>query len=215
MTTKHGTASLVTGSYVEFQAAVLRALPRDINPDVALGWAQNGESLARVLRETLTPDGKPAGLSAEASAKVGNTYNISVDYGRSVEDAVKAGRYDLANPDITSLHFPTKRKGTTAEVGVELIHFSRVISNNEVLCELDRMGYRPAEFHELLAFGEKYTEVQREFLIVALGSVWQSRSGHRFVLCLSRVGSWRCLGMVCIENDFDGLCQFAAVRKAA
>jgi len=52
---KDGTASQVTGNYVEFQAAVLRALPRDIDPDVAFGWAQNGEALAKNLRGVLIP----------------------------------------------------------------------------------------------------------------------------------------------------------------
>lgn len=57
--TKHETASHVPGGYVAFQAAVLLALPRDIEIDVALGWTHNGESLTRALREALMPDGKP------------------------------------------------------------------------------------------------------------------------------------------------------------
>ena len=58
----HGTASQLTvdGAYVEFQLAVLRALPRDIDPDIADGWRNNGQSLARVLREALLPPEKPA-----------------------------------------------------------------------------------------------------------------------------------------------------------
>jgi len=212
MTTKHGTASRVTGSYVEFQAAVLRALPRDIDSDVALGWTQNGESLARVLREALTPRDMPAGLSAEASAKAGNTYHLSVDYGRNVEDGVKVGRYDWANADITSRNFPTKRKGTV-EVAVELVHFNRYVSTDEALRELDKMGYRPAELHELLAFGEKYPEVQREFQIVALGSVWRYRDGDRYVPYLYGDGSGRGLYMGWIEDDWYVVYRFAAVRK--
>ena len=53
----HGTASQLTvdGAYVEFQLAVLRALPRDIDPDIADGWRNNGQSLAKVLREALLP----------------------------------------------------------------------------------------------------------------------------------------------------------------
>jgi len=201
MTTKHGTASQVTGGYVEFQAAVLRALPRDINPDVALGWTQNGESLARVLREALTPDGKPAG----------NTYPLSVDYGRSVEDAVKAGRYDWADSGITSKNSPTERK---AEVAVELIYFKLYISTDEALRELDRMDYRPAELHELLAFGEKYPEVQREFPIVALGSVLHDRFGRRFVPSLDRHGSGRILNLDWFEFGWSGIYRFAAVRHS-
>ncbi|OGZ41382.1 MAG: hypothetical protein A3C80_02625 [Candidatus Ryanbacteria bacterium RIFCSPHIGHO2_02_FULL_45_43] len=212
MTIKHGTISYVTGSYIEFQAAVLRALPRDIDSNVAHGWTQNGESLARVLRKALTPDNMPAGLPAEASAKASNTYPLSVDYGRSVEDGVKAGRYDLANSDITSRNFPTKRKGT-AEIAVEPIHFNRCISTDEALRELDMMGYRPAELQELLAFGEKYPEVQREFTVVASGSVWQNRYGNRDVPGLGRFGSRRYLELFWFGYDFDEICRFAAVRK--
>src|SRR3989344_7322656 len=53
---KDGTTSQVTGNYVEFQAAILRALPRDIEADIAHNWTQNGESLARILRKALMPN---------------------------------------------------------------------------------------------------------------------------------------------------------------
>lgn len=213
MTTKHGITSQVTGGYVEFQAAVLRALPRDIDADVALDWAQNGEALARVLREALTPNGREvAGLSAEALVKAGNAYPVVVNYGMSVEDAVKLGHYDWANGNITSKNFPTKRTGA-AEIVVELIHFGRYILTKDVLKELDKMGYRPADLHELLAFGEKYPEVQREFPIAALGSVWQNRSGDRSVSCLGRDDSRRGLRLHWLGNVWLVICRFAAVRK--
>jgi hypothetical protein len=182
MTTKHGTASQVNGSYEESQAAVLRALPHDIDTDPALRWTQSGE------------------------------YPLSVDYERSVEDAVKLGRYDWANPDITSKNFPTKRTGT-AEIVVELIHFNRVVSTDEALRKLGRMGYRPADLHELLAFGEKYPEVQREFPVVALASVWHYRLSFRYVPYLSRYSSKRNLYLNWIKNNWNELCRFAAVRK--
>jgi len=58
----HGTPSTVFPKwYVKFQVAVLNNLPRpngeegDITEDIALGWADNGESLARVLRRELVP----------------------------------------------------------------------------------------------------------------------------------------------------------------
>ena len=51
---RRGTAS-VSGDFVEFQAAVLRALPRNIDPTTASGWTNNGRALAKVLREALTP----------------------------------------------------------------------------------------------------------------------------------------------------------------
>jgi len=201
-TKKHETTSQVTGSYVDFQAAVLRALPRDINPDVALNWTQNGKLLARILRKVLMSYGKPAG----------KTYPLSVNYERSVEDGVKAGRYDWVSFNITSRNFPTKRKGTE-KVALELINFNRSVSTDEALHELYRMGYRPAELRELLAFGEKYPEVQREFLVVALGSVWQNQNGYRHVPYLGRNGSRRHLGLNWLGDDWNEICRFAAVRK--
>lgn len=208
MITKHGIVSQVVDSYIEFQLAVLRALPRDINPDVALGWTQNGESLAWALREALLLDGK----LAEALAQAGNTYPLSVNYGRSVEDGVKAGCYDWVNPNSTSRNFPTERKDTS-EVEMKLIHFHRNISTDQALHELDRMGYRSAELHELLAFGQNYSEVQRDFPVIALGSVWQDQGGCRCVPCLFRNDSERRLDLLWVEGDWDEVCRFAAVRK--
>ena len=141
-----------------------------------------------------------------------NTYPLSVNYGMSVEDAVKLGRYDWANSDITSRNFPTKRTGK-ADLTIKFMQFNRAISTEDALRELDRMGYRPAELHEILAFGEKYPDVQREFPIVALGSVWQGRDGGRGVPCLSRSGSGRVLHLDWIGDDWNGICRFAAVRK--
>ena len=202
----HGTTPQITGIYAEFQAAVIKALPRDIDQDVALGWTKNGEALARVLREALTPDGKP----------VSDTYIISVDYGENVEDGVEAGHYDWANSNITSEHFPTERKGT-AKVEMKVIRFNRSVSTDEALCELDRMGYRPVELHELPAFGEKYPEIQREFPILALGSVWRDRDDNHCVPCLSGDNSRRYLNLflnLYIEKYYYGEnCRFAAVLK--
>lgn len=52
----HGTATeTVRGTFVEFSAAVLRALPRDLTPEVEIRWTRNGESLSRILRNALMP----------------------------------------------------------------------------------------------------------------------------------------------------------------
>jgi hypothetical protein len=161
----------------------------------------NVEYVSRRLQEII--ENKPAG----------NTYPLSVDYGRSVEDGVKAGRYDWVNPDITSKNFPTKRKGT-AKVAVELIRFNRYISTDEALRELNRMGYRPAKLHVLLAFGEKYQEFQREFPVVALGSVWRRGwSGYRSIPCLNKLGSERSMELELFVGDWSEVCRFMAVRK--
>lgn len=168
------------------------------------------------LHALISPALTPAGLSAEASVEAENTYPLIVDYGRSVEDAVKLGRYGWASGDINTCNFPTKRKERekTPDVAMELVHFNRVVSTDEALRELDRMGYRPAKLRELLAFGEKYPEVQREFPVVALGSsVWLNRFDERYFPCLDRIGSRRHLDLHRLEDNWLGLCRFAAVRE--
>lgn len=52
--THHGN-TLSLGQQANFIAAVTKALPRDIDPDVARGWEQNGEALTNVLRTALCP----------------------------------------------------------------------------------------------------------------------------------------------------------------
>ena len=145
----------------------------------------------------------------------GKTYLLSVDYGRSVKNGMRAGRYDWANPDINSRNFPTNKRKGMVGVAVELIHLhlNRVISTEEALHELDRMGYHPVELHELLAFGEKYPEVQIEFPVVALGSVWRDRYGNRVAPCLLGLGSERGLDLLWTEYGWDKFFRFAAVRK--
>ncbi len=47
--------TLSLGQQANFIAAVAKALPRDIDPDIARNWEQNGEALTKVLREALCP----------------------------------------------------------------------------------------------------------------------------------------------------------------
>src|SRR3989344_3384441 len=104
------------------------------------------------------------------------------------------GKYDYANSDITSGNFPMTGNGKQEAV-VELVHFGRDMASEAVLKEFEARGLRAATLPELLAFGATYPEKQREFPIVALGSVWQSRSGDRYVPDLDRHGSRRRLNL--------------------
>lgn len=141
-----------------------------------------------------------------------DVYYMTVDYDRSVEDGVKAGNYDWSSEIITSENFPTSRSGR-ASIYIELVHFDRDISTEQALKELDRGGLRPTELHELLAFGEKYPDVQCEFLVIALGSVWRGPDGDHAVPYLSLDGSERGLSLSWFEDDWGDGCRFAAVRK--
>ena len=166
--------------------------------------------LATPEGETLI--GKFVDILAEASGSVNPTFPLKVNYDLSVESLVTHGKYDWKNDSITTKNFPTTRKGE-ADLVLELIHFNKVLTSEEALRELDKTGYRPAELHELLAFGEKYPDIQRQFPVIALGSVWRDWGGARFVPFLGRYGDVRSLFLRYFGHEWGEFCRFAAVRK--
>lgn len=48
--------ALSLGQQANWHAAVLKALPRDIDSDTALNWERNGDALTKILRKTLCPN---------------------------------------------------------------------------------------------------------------------------------------------------------------
>ena len=55
----NGTASSIPGWYIEFQANVLRQLPRpgQIDQAIAEGWNSNQNAMKKVLADALLPEG--------------------------------------------------------------------------------------------------------------------------------------------------------------
>ena len=85
---------------------------------------------------------------------------------------------------------------------------------DEVERELDKMGLRPGKIEELLAVGETYPDLQRQFSVIALGSVAEV-SGNRHAVYLGWDGSERNLDLCCRGDDWDELCRFLALAKSS
>lgn len=166
------------------------------------------ESFARMVRRAFLPQSEWCADGA---------YLICVNYDIGVEGAIKSGRFNLGvSKDITSEHFPTKRRGAD-EVPFRIERFNRALSKKGVLQGLDEKGMRPAELIELCFFGGQFPYAREEqCFIVALGSVWQSDSGIDFVPCLIGRGRERGLGLTLVSaqiNGWSSFYQFAAVCK--
>lgn len=134
-----------------------------------------------------------------------------VNYDRSIADSLKAGKYDWKNDNLTDANFPSKEKGE-CEVEFGLFHFNKTISSDDAIAKMKTEGFRPATIRELLAYGEKNPEVQREFTIVALGSVARL-DGHRGVGFLGWGFSGRFADLFCCDGVWDGGYRFLAVRN--
>ena len=165
-----------------------------------------GESLLDKIAALIVQAGKPIEQLAE------NCYKVLVDYEQTLQQMIANGKYDYVNSDINQSNFPVSGNGKQ-EVVVELVHYGRDMETDDVLKDLESKGMRPAILPELLAFGATHTEKQREFPIVALGSVWRGRDGGRRVPCLGRCGSGRWLRLYWDDEGWGDGCRFAAVRK--
>lgn len=155
---------------------------------------------------------KFADLIVEIGDQAKNVFRVTVDYGMSVEELVRLGKYDSANPDINSQNFRTDRRGKT-EVVIHVVPLDRYISLDEAVRELDKMGLRPAELHELLAFGAAFPDKQRELPITALGSRRRSWDGPWDVPTLWGYSACRGLYLDWWISGVYPNYRFAAVRK--
>jgi len=128
---------------------------------------------------------------------------------------IEAGKYDWTSSDITEKHFllPTELNGENVSVSTKLFHFNHVISSKNAITEMYKAGYRPAALAELLALGEAHPELQKEFPIVALGSIWCGRGGNHDVPVLNFDEDGRELVLNWFVNDWFCSCRFLGVRK--
>lgn len=150
-----------------------------------------------------------------------DTYIVSVDYTRTLAQMIEVGKYDWEASDITEEHFPIERPSNfsvptidgghhrtlsvqNCEVKLVLVHLNNVARTDEVVRYMDKLGLRPARIEELLAFGEKYPDIQRHFPVAAIGSFWVD-SGHRNVPFLDS-GSYRRISdeRRILSLDWDG-----------
>ena len=102
----------------------------------------------------------------------------------------------------------------TREIEFELVHLDKEMHTDAILAELDRRGFRPALYEEILAFAAKYTDEQRKYPIVALGSVCQD-DGDLDSPYVFEVDVGRYLNMYWIDNPYPSNrnYRFLAVRK--
>lgn len=145
--------------------------------------------------------------------KLTNTFVVTVDYVKSLPEMIKVGNYDYVNEDITDAHFRMTGKGKV-DREIVLVHFDRDITSEEALQELDKLGLRPVDLAELLAFGETHPEAHLEFPILALGSIWMNRDdGRGYFPYLSYEDDKHVLLLYWFGGWWHDYCRFAAVRK--
>jgi len=136
-----------------------------------------------------------------------------VDETKGVDELVKEGKFDWANDDITSAHFPNPANGSVGEQELPLFHFGKTMSDDAVIAAMDAEGCEPATIWDLLSFAKKEPNLQRQFPIVALKSVWRDSYRSRRVPYLYSGAGGRSLSLVYLGGDWLGDYRFLARRK--
>lgn len=156
--------------------------------------------------------------SAQIKTDNAEIYSVAVDYSKTLVQMIQTGQYVRFDGEITAEHFPITGKGKE-KVNLQLVHLNREVRSGEALSELNRRGLRPATLPELLAFGAKYPELQREFTILALGSVWAKPSDFQGVIPVKDFLSVAYLdeddGNRCLSLRWYGNVWYAEVRYLA
>ena len=200
-----------TGDFVRSTGLVFEIIKKISDAIKTLGGSD--DDLHRVLTEKGLA-GKIAEVIMAINQKVDETYKVIVDYGLSLAEMVKAGKYDWFNDDITDKRFEVQGDGQH-EVELVLVHLNRNATTKEVLEYLHNQGLEPAKIEHLLAFGATYPELQKQFPIIALGSSFVDVSGDRFYPYLSCNDDERKLDLDWDDDDscWVDACRFLAFRK--
>jgi len=161
-----------------------------------------------------TPEGEPL-IEQFATIMAQNrvcqeSFTVTIDYTQSLADMIRAGNYDWVNEDITQEHFPIQGE-RRQEVTVTLFHFNRSVSSGDAIAGIKQQGYRPGEIEHLLALGAAHPDLQKQFPIIALGSVWSPPGGSRCVPSVPWRGAGRSLHLLWFDGAWRPSCRFIAV----
>ena len=139
-------------------------------------------------------------------------YPIVIDYGQTLDQMIKAGRYDCCNSSITSKSFPVVKE-STVKTEVTPVHFNHDISSENAIKKMELMGLTPAKTEHLLAYGAQHWQRDPE-LVVALGSSWVIiPNGNHNAPCLTGCHG-REINLLRFDSDWLDSWHFLAVRKS-
>jgi len=147
--------------------------------------------------------------------KVTVVSQLRVDYSLTIKSLITAGGYDNVNIYITKKNFPANAKESgKKELVFRIFRFKNLTSSQRVIQSMKQRGCRPATLRELVVFGKANPDLQRKYPIIALGSVWLTPCGNRFVPELRSHAAWRYLELDYYDNDWDYSIRFLAIIGA-
>ena len=177
------------------------------------GWNEGSPTPAQ-LKEFFAQieSGRITGKKLQAMLGGHKEFLMAVNYSQSLDQMIKAGYCNWINDNITVDHFPIEGSGKQ-EKNFTLFHFDKTKTSEEVIAEMNKEGFSPAKIEDLLVLGESQPELQKQFPIIALGSVWRDSDGNPLVPYLRWSGIERNLNLDYFASSWRSGYRFLAVRK--
>lgn len=142
---------------------------------------------------------------------------LTVKAGISLAQRIAAGNYDRENDFINESNFPHDPT-TEGEWEFRLVHPNRNISSEDAVVECEKPDekgpWEVGKLEHLNAFGEAFSEEQKKYPIVELGSVCKL-DGNRLVAKLWYIGSLRYLDLSRWGGDWNPSYRFLSVRRVS
>ena len=188
----NGTAS-IPGWYVEFQANVLRQLPRtgEIDSTTAEGWNRNQKALKNVLAGALLPSKEMHLINCDADPFVPSDWKV--------EEHKKGGQFAFNPAKVKFYLSPNQQDGKRIE-GNKL----RKELENKPILNANVLDYLLAH-PELIPEDWKEDEKGDTRFIFFWGTIYRNSRGGLYVRFLYwGDGSWY-WGFYWLDNDWDGV----------
>ena len=134
---------------------------------------------------------------------------VSIDYGMDLMKMIEQVGFSHFGPHITPRNFEVKGEGEV-EVDLEVVHFDRKVTTEEVLTHFREHGLLPAKIEHLLAFAAANPD-RDSYPIVALGSIWKHYSGGKGITYLIGKPGSRALCVTWTDDPFLKHFRFLAV----
>lgn len=104
--------------------------------------------------------------------RVSDEYNLNVDYTKTIEELVEAGKFVNYARYISSETFPDEIKSGSCNLKIKILYISKGSSKDVVLEYISKCKARPANLKELLSFGIKFPGMWDLDCLMALSSIF-------------------------------------------
>lgn len=105
--------------------------------------------------------------SSASSQAIVEEFSVTLDSTRSIKSLLQAGKYDrIYYPSAELCSYPDTSQ-ERVEVGI--LRISQFMTTEQILQNIDSLGYRPATLHELAAAGEELSD--HHIMLIALGTI--------------------------------------------